>query len=59
MAELITNNYQGANITLALTGLPMTITGEVVRGQQANTVTLRLKDGRLVTIAANLIAFFY
>ncbi|GAA0069917.1 hypothetical protein K5V21_10445 [Clostridium sardiniense] len=58
MAELITNNYQGANITIALTGLPMTITGEVIRGQ-ANAVTLRLKDGRLVTIAPNLIAFFY
>ena len=29
MANLITNDYQGAPITLGITGLPITITGEV------------------------------
>lgn len=58
MADLITNNYQGTTITLALTGLPITITGEVIRGQH-DTVVLRLKDGKIVNIAPSLIAFFF
>ncbi|CUQ12907.1 hypothetical protein [Clostridium baratii] len=58
MADLITNNYQGTTITVALTGLPITITGEVIRGQH-DTVVLRLKDGKIVNIAPSLIAFFF
>ncbi|MDY6011732.1 DUF6897 domain-containing protein [Clostridium sp.] len=58
MAEIIRNNYCGATITLAITGLPMTITGEVVTVEN-NVVTLRLKDGRIVNVAPSLIAFFF
>ncbi|WP_171991968.1 hypothetical protein [Clostridium baratii] len=58
MADLITNNYQGTTITVALTGLPITITGEVIKGQH-DTVVLRLKDGKIVNIAPSLIAFFF
>ena len=32
MYDLITNNFQGTNITIALTGLPIVITGEVIGG---------------------------
>lgn len=58
MAEIIRNNYRGATITLAVTGLPMTLTGEVVAIEN-NIVNLRLKDGRIVNVAPNLIAFFF
>lgn len=58
MAEIIRNNYRGATITLAVTGLPMTLTGEVVSIEN-NIVTLRLKDGRIVNVAPDLIAFFF
>ena len=59
MANLITNDYQGAPITLGITGLPITITGEVVKCNSHNTVTLKLKDGKIVHIANELIAFFF
>lgn len=58
MAEIIRNNYRGATITLAVTGLPMTLTGEVVAIEN-NIVNLRLKDGRIVNVAPDLIAFFF
>lgn len=58
MAELITNKYQGSTITLCITGLPVTITGEVLTGQR-DMVTLKLKDGKIATIAEDLIAFFF
>lgn len=59
MAELITSRYQGSNITLAVTGLPITITGEVIGGDSDTMVTLKLKDGKIVYIASDLIAFFF
>lgn len=59
MASLITNNYQGAPITLGITGLPITITGEVLKSNGDDTVTLKLKDGKIVHISNELIAFFF
>lgn len=59
MAELITSRYQGSSITLAVTGLPVTITGEVIGGESDTMVTLKLKNGKIVYIASNLIAFFF
>lgn len=58
MADLITKNYQGSSVTLSITGLPVTITGEVLTGE-TGSVTLKLKDGRIVHIADELIAFFF
>lgn len=58
MYELITNNFQGTNITIALTGLPIVITGEVIGGDGC-IISLRLRDGSNVYIESNLIAFFY
>ena len=58
MADLIVRNFKGTTITLALTGLPILITGEVIEGS-TNIVALRLENGNKVYIAGNLIAFFY
>ena len=52
------NRLWGTNITIALTGLPIVITGEVIGGDGA-IITLRLRDGSSVYIESNLIAFFY
>lgn len=64
MAELINTTYQGCNITIGLTGLPITITGEVcgaaaTAANADNLVTLKLKDGKIVNVAGALIAFFF
>lgn len=62
MADLINTTYQGVNITIGLTGLPITITGEVLAaaaGTADDLVTLKLKDGKIVNLAGALIAFFF
>lgn len=59
MADYITTNYQGATITVAVTGLPITLTGEVIIGSATGVLTLKLKDGRIVNISDSLIAFFF
>lgn len=59
MYDLITRNFQGTSITMALTGLPVLITGEVIGGDGNNIITLRLRDGSSVYIESRLIAFFY
>jgi len=59
MFEFIKNNFKGATVTLALTGLPITITGEVINLGADNIVGLRLKDGNKVFINADLIAFVF
>ena len=58
MYELITCKFQGSNITVAVTGLPVLISGEVIGGDGC-IITLRMKDGRSVYIDSSLIAFFY
>lgn len=58
MNELIKTNFQGATITLAVTGLPLLITGEVISGQD-DIVVLRLNNGNKVYFKSSLIAFFY
>ena len=55
---MINDNFKGANITLAITGLPILITGEVVSGSD-NIITLRLNNGTKIYIESSLIAFFY
>ena len=55
MYDLITNNFQGTNITIALTGLPIVITGEVIGGD-GSIITLRLRDGSSIYIESSLIA---
>lgn len=58
MSDYITTNYQGAKITVAVTGLPITITGEVIIGE-TGVLTLKLADGKIVNINESLIAFFF
>ncbi|MCR1949882.1 hypothetical protein NSA50_02260 [Clostridium sp. DSM 100503] len=58
MFEIINKNFHGATITLAVTGLPLLITGEVVSSNN-NIVTLRLNNGSKIYVESNLIAFFY
>lgn len=58
MYELITSGYKGVSITIALTGLPLLITGEVCEVRN-NIIGLRLKDNRTVYIDVNYIGFFY
>jgi hypothetical protein len=57
MADFIKRNFMGTTVTLALTGLPVTITGEVVYSPSYHTVTLRMDAGRTLTIRGEMIAF--
>lgn len=59
MSDLIRTNYRGATITLAITGLPITITGTVIQTNNTNYISLKLEDGKIVHITEDLIAFFY
>lgn len=58
MFSIITSNFMGSNITLGITGLPVTISGEVVEAAN-NTIGLRQPGGNRVYIDATKIAFFY
>ncbi|MBC8059037.1 MAG: hypothetical protein H7Y18_00015 [Clostridiaceae bacterium] len=59
MYEMISKNFMGSTITLALTGLPILITGEVVPTSATNIIGLRIEGGNKVYINTNLVAFFY
>ena len=60
MTDLINGRYQGCPITVGITGLPITITGTVINDDTtASTITLKLKDGKIINIAESLIAFFF
>lgn len=58
MFSIITSSYMGSNITLGITGLPVTISGEVVESSN-NTIGLRQAGGNRIYIDAAKIAFFY
>lgn len=60
MYTVITTNFMGSNITLGITGLPVTISGEVVDGNSAaNIIGIRQAGGNRIYIDATKIAFFY
>ena len=59
MFNLITENFKGATVTIAVTGLPITLTGEVLGSSQGNIIALRLENGNKVYINAELIAFVF
>ncbi|MBC8059038.1 MAG: hypothetical protein H7Y18_00020 [Clostridiaceae bacterium] len=58
MFDFIKNNFNGASVTLALTGLPITLSGEII-DVECNSIGLRLKGGKKVYVDADLIAFIY
>ena len=57
MYELIKCKFQGANITVAVTGLPILITGEVAYVNNG-IAAVRLEDKRTVYVNTAYIAFF-
>lgn len=64
MGDLLRTNYRGATVTLAVTGLPILITGTVVEttttaATTADDISLKLKDGKIIHITEDLIAFFF
>lgn len=59
MYELLTNDFKGSTITVAITGLPIVITGKVITSKQEGIVSLKAEDGKIINIAENLIAFFF
>jgi hypothetical protein len=59
MSNFIRQNYRGATITLAITGLPVLITGEVISTGDDDTIGLRLENGTKIYINAELIAFIF
>lgn len=59
MLDFIRQNFIGATVTVAITGLPMTITGEVISSNNCNVLGLRLDCGIKVFINASLIALVF
>lgn len=59
MGTFILENYRGCTVSLAVTGLPVVITGEVLSFVNENIIGLKLKDGNIFYINAELIAFVY
>ena len=58
MCEILIKNYRGATVTIALTGLPILITGEVLSVNEG-VLNLKVKDSKMVFIQTKYIAFFY
>lgn len=58
MFDIIAKNFMGANITLGIAGLPVTVSGEVFEVVD-NTVGIRQAAGNKIYIDTNKIAFFY
>jgi hypothetical protein len=58
MFNIITKNFMGANITLGITGLPVTISGEVFEAVD-NTIGIRQAGGNKIYVDVKMIAFFY
>lgn len=59
MLDFIRQNFTGATVTVAITGLPITLTGEVINSNDCNVLGLRLECGTKVYINANLIALVF
>lgn len=59
MSEFIKHNFKGATVTIAITGLPIIITGEVINTEEENILGLRLENGNKVFIKSELIAFVF
>lgn len=58
MLDIISKNFIGAEVTLGIVGLPVTITGEIFEILD-NTVGIRQLGGNKIYIDAKKIAFFY
>lgn len=59
MNDFIRQNFKGATVTIAVTGLPIILTGEVINSGDPCVLGLRLENGNKVFINAELIAFVF
>jgi hypothetical protein len=59
MFDFIKCNFNGAKVTIGITGLPIVITGEIVNSGKENIIGIRLEGGNKIFIAADLIAFVF
>lgn len=59
MYDLLTKDFKGATITVAVTGLPIVITGKVITNEKEGIISLKTEDGKIVNITESLIAFFF
>lgn len=59
MNDFIRQNFKGTTLTVAITGLPVTLTGEVINSGDECVLGLRLENGNKVFINAELIAFVF
>lgn len=59
MFEFVFENFRGTTVTIGITGLPVTVTGEVVNSSDDEVIELRLQNGNKVSINAALIAFIF
>ncbi|MFT8351192.1 hypothetical protein [Clostridium saccharoperbutylacetonicum] len=59
MADYIINTFKGVKVTLAVTGLPVVITGEVLGSSTQSIINIKLDSGITVNINSSLIAFVF
>lgn len=59
MFEFIKQNFKGATVTIGITGLPITLTGEIISSGMENIIGIRLEGGNKIFISADLIAFVF
>ncbi len=59
MLDQITKNLKGANVTIGVTGLPITFSGEVISSSDSTVIGLKTADGIKVYFNPDLIAFIY
>lgn len=59
MFEFINKNFNGATVTIGITGLPVVISGEVINSNKEGIIGLRLENGNKIFISAEKIAFVF
>ncbi|CUU45578.1 hypothetical protein ACUH7Y_01945 [Clostridium beijerinckii] len=57
MADFIISNFKGVKVTIAVTGLPVVICGEVLGSRCGNIIGIKAENGSIVNINADLIVF--
>ena len=59
MLNQIIKNLKGANVTIGVTGLPVTFSGEIINSSDVTVIGLKTADGIKVYFNPDLIAFIY
>jgi hypothetical protein len=59
MSEFILSNLKGVKVTLAVTGLPIVITGEIMGNITGKIIDIKLENGSIVHVNSELIAFIF